>query len=525
MPKDQSTMKQEIPADNRSTVVDFPIMRANSAINGMLMLSPDGVVQRMNASAIRLLDAPASLEGEMFEDYLSSRRIKLSSKDEHGLKLPSYLHAVVKGGAPQQLMMMLPGKETSRWLLAELSMLALGDSTAENLLLVSLVDITRFKQQEELTIRQMKEITDQNRQWHIIYDNMQESIVLLDTKGRVLSANPATEKITGYKASETIGRHVGELFPKVDATVPGIDNLGRSGLEQALEDSRPSDLFEAVVATKDGRHIWVTYTYTPLRDPKGEITALARVTSDVSTVKAVDQMKNDFISIASHELRTPLGVITSYLTLFLNGQLGDLTDEQKVYVQRVFNAGSDMSALVEDLLNMSRIESGKAEIAEQPFFMRELVEEVLSQLKQRIHSKKVHIKIDAPQERFMVHADKQKIEQALTNIIDNAIKYTYDNGDIIITLRADKGAVSVSVKDSGVGIKPENLGHIFEKFYRENNPLSIKEGGSGLGLYISRKLVELHGGSISVTSVRKSGSTFTITLPAKANEANNLNKE
>src|SRR5690606_19168255 len=123
---------------------------------------------------------------------------------------------------------------------------------------------------------------------------------------------------------------------------------GRSGLDQTLEDRRPSDLYESVVATKDGRHIWINYTYTPLRDAKGKITALVRVTSDVSTVKAVEQMKNDFVSIASHELRTPLGVINSYLNLFLHGQLGELTESQKTYIKRVFDASDDMSALVED---------------------------------------------------------------------------------------------------------------------------------------------------------------------------------
>src|SRR5690606_34650875 len=128
--------------------------------------------------------------------------------------------------------------------------------------------------------------------------------------------------------------------------------------------------------------------------------------------------KNDFVSIASHELRTPLGVINSYLTLFLNGQLGNLTEDQKVYMQRVYNASGDMSALVEDLLNMSRIESGRVELAVQPFVMGDLVVEVLSHLEQRIQSKKVIVKLQRPKNKFLIEADRQKVEQALTNIID-----------------------------------------------------------------------------------------------------------
>ena len=392
-------------------------------------------------------------------------------------------------------------------------------------IVVTVINTSRLKQQEKLLNKQLAEISDQNRQWMAMYNSMLESIVTLDTNGRVLSANPATEKITDIKASDSIGRHIGELFPKVDATVPGVDRQGRSGLDQTLEEMRPSDLFEAIVSTRDGRHIWINYTYIPLKDPKGKTTALVRVTSDVSTVKAVEQMKNDFVSIASHELRTPLGVINSYLTLFLNGQLGQLTEDQRTYLQRVYHASGDMSALVEDLLNMSRIEGGRLEVAEQPFNLVELIDEVVSHLDQRLANKHIKVKVRRPSRKVIVHADRQKVEQALTNIIDNAIKYTYDNGVINVGIKAEKGIATVSVKDSGVGIKPENLSHIFEKFYREGNPLSVKEGGSGLGLYISRKLIELHGGSISVSSKWRSGSTFSITLPTTGGSKDKPNSQ
>ncbi len=364
--------------------------------------------------------------------------------------------------------------------------------------------------------RQIEEMTDQSRQWQAIYTGVKESIVLLNLKGIVLTVNPATEHITGHTADQAIGRHIGELFPKVGPMGSGINYPGPSGFYQTLKQRRPSDLFEAVVETKDKRHIWVNYTYTPLWDGNGKMIGLVRVTSDVSTIKNIEQMKNDFVSIASHELRTPLGVINGYLNLFLNGQLGTITQDQRTFIERIFHSSTDMSTLVEDLLNISRIEAGRLEVSVQSFDLDKLIQEVIGHLEPRYQAKSIRIRYKASPELIRLRADRNKLERALTNIIDNAIKYTYDGGTITIATQIKNDTVAVTIKDSGVGIKPEHIGHIFEKFYRENNPLSIKEGGSGLGLYISRKLVELHGGTITAASQPPHGSTFTLTLPFTA---------
>lgn len=361
--------------------------------------------------------------------------------------------------------------------------------------------------------RQLQEMTDQSRQWQGIYTGVQESIVLLDLKGKILSLNPATEHITGRSAPGMIGKHIGELFPKVGPLGSGIHYLGPSGLYQTLEERRPSDLFEAIVETKDKRHIWINYTYTPLWDGNGHMLGLVRVTSDVSNIKTVEQMKNDFVSIASHELRTPLGVISGYLNLFLGGQLGELTQDQQTFLERIYHSAADMAALVEDLLNISRIEAGRLEVSVQSFNLDQLMAEVINHLELRSQAKSIHIQLKHSSKVIILRADRQKIEQALTNILDNAIKYTYDHGTIAINIKLKVGVAEIVIQDSGVGISPEHIGHIFEKFYRESNPLSVKEGGSGLGLYISRKLIELHGGTISVTSKLGQGSAFTIKLP------------
>ena len=494
------------------------ITRTNTTTVGIVVLDAGLKIIYIGKTAKRFLQRTELAEGASFAKVIRKVQFVYGRDDKSEEDTADLLHSVLHEKSSRQFYLEVKhGDASPMWLMVEAARSQVSKGGEPGILL-TLTDVTKLKQQQLLLSKQLAEISDQNRQWQAMYNGMPESIVLLNTEGRVLTMNPATERITGYKTSDGIGMHVGELFPKIDAMVPGVDTKGRSGLHQTLEEDKTSELFEAIVATKDGRHIWVNYTYTPLKDAKGTTTALVRVTSDVSTVKAVEQMKNDFVSIASHELRTPLGVINSYLTLFLNGQLGDLTDDQKVYMQRVYNASGDMSALVEDLLNMSRIESGRVELAVQPFYMRDLIREVLSHLEHRVQAKKIKVQLRESKHKFLVHADRQKVEQALTNIIDNAIKYTYDSGQITVAAKSENGNAIVTVKDSGVGIKPENLGHVFEKFYREGNPLSVKEGGSGLGLYISRKLIELHGGVISVTSKRRVGSTFTITLPLSTDQ-------
>lgn len=492
--------------------------RGRSRMAGNIILDNQLNVTEVDEAMASLWPGKPFVHGLAFKEVVAHKSVNLfkgrAVLEEKSLK--ELLLKVLKSGTPQQFTLEFSRKDDSKWFLVEV-MRVVSEQHGPGVQLM-MVDVSKMMNYEVLLQRQLSEISDQNRQWQAMYSSMLESIILLDTEGKIISMNPATETITGVKASEGIGRHIGEIFPKVDATVPGLDSMGRSGLEQTMQEQRPSDLYEAVVATRDGKHIWVNYTYTPLKDAKGNINTLVRVTSDVSTVKAVEQMKNDFVSIASHELRTPLGVINSYLNLFLHGHLGELTESQKMYIQRVFDASDDMSALVEDLLNMSRIESGRLELASQSFYVEDILKDILSYLEQKKESKQISITIDNRMGDIQLFADRQKLDQALTNIIDNAIKYTYNGGNIIITIKRDNEYVEISVQDSGVGIKPENLGHIFEKFYREGNPLSVKEGGSGLGLYISRKLVELHGGSISVSTKHGEGSTFTVKLPIALSE-------
>src|SRR5690606_15906854 len=207
--------------------------------------------------------------GSQFTKHIKKVQFVFNREDKPEVETAQLLKSVLKDGKQRQFYLGLGEDEASPiWLMAEAAQTKIDEKDTPGVI-ITLTDISKLKQQQLLLGKQLAEISDQNRQWQAIYNGMPESIVLLNTEGRVLTMNPATERITGRKASDGIGLHIGELFPKIDAIVPGLDNKGRSGFMQTLEEGRTSDLFEAIVATKDGRHIWINYTYTPLKDAKG----------------------------------------------------------------------------------------------------------------------------------------------------------------------------------------------------------------------------------------------------------------
>lgn len=486
--------------------------QSSSLLPAVILLDDQGRILDLNPQAQSLAITP--LNHKASPPTLAHLLEQYSSHPHHpdfGPRLLSSLLAATQDTdqVQEQVICLANSQHQEAWYLAR----AVRLQPPSQVICLTLQDITRRYQADRQKTQQLAEIADQNRQWQAIFNGVQESIVLVDRSGLIMTMNPATEKITGRRAADMIGRHIAHLFPKIEPSAGRLKTTTGGGFEWVLHQGRPSQIFEALVNTQDNRHIWVNYTYTPLRDSQGQITGYIRVTSDVTQVKVVDQMKNDFISIASHELRTPLGVINSYLNLFLANQLGPLTDDQKIFIQRIYGSSSDMSALVEDLLNMSRIEDGRIRLANQEYSPLELIKEVIAHLEPRYQAKQITIKVSPSRPQPSIIGDRQKVEQALANLIDNAIKYTYDQGHIAIKLAYQPNTITISIADSGVGIRPENLTHIFEKFYREGNPLSIKEGGSGLGLYISQKLIELHGGRITATSKHKQGSIFTVTLP------------
>jgi signal transduction histidine kinase len=233
---------------------------------------------------------------------------------------------------------------------------------------------------------------------------------------------------------------------------------------------------------------------------------------DITRFKEIETKKSEFVSIASHELRTPLTAIKGYLSMLLDEDAGGLNPTQIKFLDRIYRSTDRLVNLVEDILSVSRIEENRLTSRPRAVDVGEVLDSLLHELDYRAQEKSVSIEIvslNLPP----VLADPGHLRQVLFNLVDNAVKYTPVGGAVTISFQRRKGHLITSVSDTGVGIAEDQLPKLFEKFERVNNPLSIRAGGSGLGLFITKNLVERQGGKIWVRSVPRKGSTFSFSLP------------
>ena len=227
-----------------------------------------------------------------------------------------------------------------------------------------------------------------------------------------------------------------------------------------------------------------------------------------------DQLKSEFVAVASHELLTPTAAMEGYLSMILDEGLGKVDKQARTYLETVYSESKRLASLVKDLLNVSRIERGKIVVSLESIALDESINQVLASLKFRAAERKIEIKFDkAAAKDVKVMVDKDKLTEVFMNLVGNAIKYTPEGGNAEITVEIKGKMAVVSVKDNGIGLKPEDATHLFSKFFRASNSDQTGQGGTGLGLYITKSIIEMMGGTITVESHLGKGSTFTFTLP------------
>ncbi|MBC7225968.1 MAG: GAF domain-containing protein [Thermoflexales bacterium] len=229
-------------------------------------------------------------------------------------------------------------------------------------------------------------------------------------------------------------------------------------------------------------------------------------------LKEVDRLKSQFLANMSHELRTPLNSIIGFSRVILKGIDGPITEQQRQDLEAIFNSGQHLLGLINDILDISKIEAGKMELAFEPTDLQEIIRGVMSTAVALVKDKPIELQQSVPADLPTITADSRRVRQVLLNLVSNAAKFT-DQGFIRVEARVDGDYVVISVSDSGIGIPPEKLPNIFEAFTQVDASPSRKYGGTGLGLTISKSFIELHGGKIWVESELGKGSTFTFTLP------------
>ncbi len=234
-------------------------------------------------------------------------------------------------------------------------------------------------------------------------------------------------------------------------------------------------------------------------------------------IEEVNQLKSEFVSLVSHELRTPLTSIMGYAELLLAGEVGNVTEEQREFLGIMKGNADRMLELINDLLDISRIEAGKVELKRTTLDLAHVIQTVASLLRPQIEAKRQLLTLDLAESLPVVFGDAERIMQILTNLLSNAHKYTPPGGRIRVTTHAENGSVRISIQDTGIGLSPDDQAQLFTKFFRAQNRATQEASGTGLGLAITRSLVEMHGGEITVTSAPGQGSTFSFTLPTTQN--------
>jgi signal transduction histidine kinase len=244
------------------------------------------------------------------------------------------------------------------------------------------------------------------------------------------------------------------------------------------------------------------------------------VLRDVTRETAVDRMKTEFISVVSHELRTPLTAIKGYVDLMAGGHTGPLNPIQTEFLTIVQNSTARLSALINDMLDISRIESGRIEVRHDALDYVRVARDVITTLRHEADAKQITLALEAPDDLPAVRGDADRITQVLMNLLSNAIKYTPKGGRVQVRIEPDKGFVTTCVADSGIGISLDDQKRLFQKFFRADNSLTREAGGTGLGLAITKAIVEKLNGGIWVESEVGRGSRFFFTLPVVEESAN-----
>jgi two-component system phosphate regulon sensor histidine kinase PhoR len=261
---------------------------------------------------------------------------------------------------------------------------------------------------------------------------------------------------------------------------------------------------------RDGSRLAVEVSVAPLLNRRGEVIGGVEVFRDVTERLELEEAKARFFSGITHELRSPLTVIEGYLEMMLEGDAGEINENQRSFITDSMMEAKRLEKLVNDLLELSRLEATDFSVEFQAVDLKEVLDKVARGYKAQAEKKGLKLEVHADTIRFM--GDRDRLYQAFSNLVSNAIKYTSE-GTISIEAEAEDGWAVVRVKDSGIGMAEEELEHIFEHFYRAEDEAARRERGSGIGLSVARRIIERHEGEIEVESLPGMGSTFTVRLP------------
>jgi len=470
-----------MPATGRDTVPTqgedrraFAHIRALMAATseGMIVVSPDRTVRLLNERASRLLDVDRSGAVGLSVDTLGVGELGIA------------VDATVAENAPL----------TTRFSRGEHDYTATIAPYAEG-----------TSRGTVITIKDDSENTAVRRRSEAILSSTSDGLVVFDTDGRITFVNPAAEEMLDRGAETLIGIVT--------------DAWSLVGLEPAADgDVREAGSQVREVRVEEPEHRIIDVRVDPVLDDHGAYIGAVETLRDVTAEREAAQMKNEFVSTVSHELRTPLTSIKGYIDLIIDGEAGEINEIQREFLGIVKENSDRLVELINDMLDISRIESGRIVLKVQPLDLAERIEGAVNTFRAVLDQQGRTINVHVPADLPKAAGDPDRVGQVLINFIGNAIKYSPEGGDVDVAAFVDGTLVRVDIRDHGIGIAPEDQTRLFQQFYRVDSTLTREIGGTGLGLSICKSIIELLGGQVGVESIAGEGSTFYFTLPLASSE-------
>ncbi len=378
--------------------------------------------------------------------------------------------------------------------------------------LVSFLDITEKKEARQ-------RLTESEEKYRFLFENAPFGIILIDKKGSIKECNPAVERLIGFKRDEILGKKYSKLLVVKKEQLPLLlERLGKIGQGESLP---PVDV---QLKRKDDSHIWANIESSLMTI--GDDVFIIVMGHDISEkkeaeqkLKELDEMRKDFIDRASHELKTPITTVYGAYQLLNTLYRDRFRSEELELLEMAFTGTKRLKKLVDDLLDVSKIESKMFKLELETANLCEIIKKCVNELSYLIKKKNQVIELDLPTELNLM-IDVSRIELVLTNILTNSIKYTFPNGQIWLSLKKLDSIAEISIRDSGIGLSKDEIQELFKKFTKianiQERKVGIDLGSTGLGLHIAHEIVRLHNGQLKAESPGKNkGSTFTIQLPIK----------
>jgi len=370
-------------------------------------------------------------------------------------------------------------------------------------------DIDKIRQ--DLIVKN-REVEASKAKIEVMLENIGDGVIGINNKGEIIFINKQVEILTGWREEELMGKSLIHSIKLIDGQGNEVP-VSERPIRNALYSNKKVISNSYYYQRKDGSQFAVSITATPVV-VYGLVIGGIDVFRDVTKEREVDRMKTEFISLASHQLRTPLSAIKWFTEMLVDGEMGSLNAEQKELVENIYQSNERMIGLVNTLLNISRIESGRIIIDPEPTDIKTLVDQVVLELQPKIQKKNHKLIVSVHGELPKIKIDPKLTRHVYMNLLTNAIKYTPEGGEIVVLISKSGNEIISQISDNGFGIPKRDQEKVFTKFFRSKNIIGIETDGTGLGLYLTKAIVDSSGGKIWFESEEGKGTTFWFILPS-----------